>query len=294
MRLHPLLACLIAVSIAGCKRNQVESISAVPANSPSHAQIPAAPNSVIIERDPLAYQHEEEKPVDHLELSRELKSQGEFEDALIQARCALFHEPEDAEALDLVAKLAELNGDRDLAAEALERLSFVEPDDAAPLIRRVRLLIAANRLKEARRVGLEAIDRDGDNPETYQVTGRAYLADEQVGMAIWMFQKAIELSPDHGYALNNLGLAYLRANRDEEALDVLVRAAQLLPHVGYVQNNLGEALRRVFAEAPQLLPRDLEAQLHVQGEKPKYDPEASIWDPCDATEGDSFLLSAEQ
>src|SRR6266851_5344085 len=122
---------------------------------------------------------------------------------------------------ELVAKLAEHKGETSMAIDALERLAYVEPDDAAPLIRRVRLLIAESRVKDARRVGLDAIDRDAENPETYLVTGRAYLADDQVGMAIWMFQKAIELSPDHGYALNNLGFSYLRANRNEEALEVL-------------------------------------------------------------------------
>jgi Flp pilus assembly protein TadD len=226
------------------------------------------------------YEHEEEKPVDHLERARELKAQGNFEEALIQARCALFHEPEDREALDLVAKLAEHEGDITLAIDALERLSYVEPEDAAPQIRRVRLLIAVGRAKDARRAGLDAIDRDAENPETYLVTGRAYLADDQVGMAIWMFQKAIELSPDHGYALNSLGSAYLRANRNEEALEALIRAAQILPHAADVQANLGLALERILAEAAQLSPTDLESQLHVQGDWTKEVPLADSWDLC--------------
>lgn len=295
MRLHLLLAFMTVVSIVGCKRNHPGTVSVNPADSLSRSQVPVAlsPARVEPERDPLAYEHEEEKPVDHLELARELKTQGDFEEALIQARCALFHEPEDREALDLIAKLAEQKGDRSLAIDALERLSYVEPDDAAPLIRRVRMLIADGRVRDARRVGLDAIDRDAENPETYQVTGRAYLADGQVGMAIWMFQKAIELSPDHGYALNNLGFAYLRANRNEEALEVLIRAAQLLPHVAYVQNNLGVALDRVFAEAAQLLPAYLEAQLHAQSDSLGENPWTDSWDRC-ATQADEFPVPAEQ
>ncbi len=295
MRLPLLLALLTVVSIAGCKRNYAgtASVNAADSLSRSQALVAPSPPRVEPERDPLVYEHEEEKPVDHLELARELKAQGDFEEALIQTRCALFHEPEDREALELVAKLAEHKGETSMAIDALERLAYVEPDDAAPLIRRVRLLIAEGRVKDARRVGLDAIDRDAENPETYLVTGRAYLADDQVGMAIWMFQKAIELSPDHGYALNNLGFAYLRANRNEEALEVLIRAAQVLPHVADVQNNLGLALERVFAEAAQLLPTHLEAQLHVQGDSPKEDPLADIWDKC-MTQADEFPLPAEQ
>ncbi len=295
MRRHLLLASVVVVSIAGCKRNRAGTVAvnATDSLSRSPALVAPSPPRVEPERDPLAYDHEEEKPVDHLELARELKTEGDFEEALIQARCAIFHEPEDREALDLIAKLAEHNGDRGLAIDALERLSYVEPDDAAPLIRRVRLLIEVGRVKDARRVALDAIDRDVENPETYLVTGRAYLADDQVGMAIWMFQKAIELSPDHGYAFNNLGFAYLRANRNEEALEALIRAARLLPHVADVQNNLGLALERVFAEATQLSPADLEAQLHAQGDSPKEDSLADNWDPC-STQADEFPLPAEQ
>jgi Flp pilus assembly protein TadD len=279
MRLPLLLALLTLVSVGGCKRNHAGTVSVNAADS-SRSLARVGPSSARVEpeRDPLVYEHEEEKPVDHLELARELKAQGDFEQALIQARCALFHEPEDREALDLVAKLAEHEADLSLAIDALERLSYVEPDDAAPQIRRVRLLTGVGRVRDARRVGLDAIDRDAENPETYLVTGRAYLADDQVGMAIWMFQKAIELSPDHGYALNSLGSAYLRANRNDEALEVLVRAAQVLPHIADVQNNLGLALERVLAEAAQLSPTDLESQLHVQGDWTREVPLADSWD----------------
>ena len=218
MRLLMLLLCLSIVSNGACKRNRAAT-STMP-DSLGHSQptpSPAPATVAEVERDPLAYQHDDEQPADHLQSARDLKAQGEFEDALIQARCALLHEPEDGEALELISQLAELTGDKSLAIDALERLSHLQPDDAAPLIREARLLISLGRLKQARQIAREAIDRDGENPESYQVAGRVYLAADELPGAIAMFQKAVALSPDHAYALNNLGFSYLRANRNQEA-----------------------------------------------------------------------------
>ena len=307
MRLLMLLLCLTIASNGACKRNRAATSTPMP-DSTGHSQpAPPPPPSTLaeLERDPLAYQHEEEQPVDHLQRARDQKAQGDFEDALIQARCALLHEPEDGEALELISQLAELTGDKSLAIDALERLAHLQPDDAAPLIREARLLVSLGRLKQARQIAREAIDRDGENPESYQVAGRTYLAAEELPGAIAMFQKAIALSPEHGYALNNLGFAYLRANRNQEAVDVLTRAAKLLPHLAYVHNNLGVALERVgevqqaklaFARAVELSPTHLKAQLNAQRLEAEQsledDPLTGAWAPFSG-KAEEYPLPAE-
>ena len=306
MRLLMLLLCLSIVSNGACKRNR--GATSTRPDSLGHSQpTPSPPPATVaeVERDPLAYQHDDEQPADHLQAARDLKAQGEFEDALIQARCGLLHEPEDGEALELISQLAELTGDKSLAIDALERLSHLQPDDAAPLIREARLLISLGRLKQARQIAREAIDRDGQNPESYQVAGRAYLAADELSGAIAMFQDAVALSPDHAYALNNLGFAYLRANRNQEAVNVLTRAAKLLPQLAYVQNNLGVALERVgelqqaklaFARAVQLSPTHLKAQLNAQRLEAEQslqgDPLTGAWAPF-ASKAEEYPLPAE-
>src|SRR5262249_37587307 len=115
------------------------------------------------------------------------------------------------------------------------------------------------------------------------------------------FQKAISLSPEHGYALNNLGFAYLRANRNQEAVEVLTRAARLLPQVAYVQNNLGVALERVgdvqqakhaFAKAVELSPTHLKAQRPEAGQSVEEDPLTGAWAPF-ASKAEEYPLPAE-
>jgi tetratricopeptide (TPR) repeat protein len=221
----------------------------------------------------LAFKHDHEGPVSHLDRVRELKSSGDYEGALLEARCALFDDPTDDEALMWIAKLAEQEGERDMAITALARLGRLREDDAAPLIREARLLLAKGDFEKALGVSQDAIDRDPDNPDCYQAAGRAYLAADQPVPAIAMFRKAVQRSPEHGYALNNLGFAYLLTNQNEEALESLVRAAELLPNVPFVQNNLGVALERVgqtekaieaFELAIELSPKYLKAQLNLQ------------------------------
>jgi Flp pilus assembly protein TadD len=103
------------------------------------------------------------------------------------------------------------------------------------------------------------------------VIGRAELAEGDLSGAIASFKKAIELVPDHGYALNNLGYALLRANLNDEAVDVLEHAAEILPNVAYVHNNLGVAYERVgreeeaeaeYTRSASLSPKYVKAQVN--------------------------------
>ena len=282
MRGRALTVSLAALSLAACKQTtsppappaQLRSLPSPERIARTHtvdAPVPLAPQP--IEQDSLAYVHTESAPVDHLERARQLKATGEFEDAVIQARCAIFHDPEDDEALAILGKLAERTRDLSLGIEALERLAAVRREDPAPLIQLARLQMATKNFEAARQTGTRAIERDPENPEGYQVTGRAYLAKGELSAAISTFKRALEISPDHGYVLNNLGLTYLLASQNREALETLSRAAELLPEVAYVQNNLGIALERLgypeeakeaYARAMMLSPEYLKPQLNAK------------------------------
>jgi tetratricopeptide (TPR) repeat protein len=224
-------------------------------------------------RDSIALEHQSGEPENHLKRAGELREIGELEGALLEARRALFHDPRDSEALELIANWAARSGQKKMAAEALHRLAGLYPEDATPLVREARLLLSVGELESAAKVGRQAIERDPDNPGAYQVSGRASLGQGQLAAAIRLFKQVIEIAPDHGYALNNLGYAYLLSGQNEEALEALTRAAELLPDLAYVQNNLGVALERLgrlneamhaFAEAAELSPRYLKAQLNLQ------------------------------
>nr|WP_236673577.1 tetratricopeptide repeat protein [Comamonas sp. JC664] len=160
----------------------------------------------------------------------------------------------------------------DLAVRAYGQLGHVLPLDARPLVRQARLLVSLGRHAEAVDAGEEAVLRNPEYVEAYQVLGRAHLAQGALAAAMLRFQQAVHLNPEHGFALNNLGFTYLRAGEDQKAAEVLAQAAALLPHVAYVHNNLGVAFERLgqqedaraaYATAMHLSPRYVQARVNA-------------------------------
>jgi Flp pilus assembly protein TadD len=219
----------------------------------------------------LALSHEHLSRVNHLARARTLRELGDLAGALTESRRALYDAPEDMESLRTIARLGPLTGQSELAVLALEQLGRVNPEEASPLVQQARLLVSLSRFAEAIRVGEDALSRDPEDPEAYQVLGRAWLASGHLSEAILRFQQAVHLAPENGYALNNLGLAWLRANENARAAEVLARAAGLLPHVAYVHNNLGVAYERLgrteeaqaaYSAATRLSPRYVNARVN--------------------------------
>ncbi|MHB8878857.1 MAG: tetratricopeptide repeat protein [Myxococcaceae bacterium] len=261
MKKRILAACVAALSLAACNEPPVQQkpVAAAPKAKPT--PVPIAENTPVpsfiadagamtqvearpTEPDPLGVAHEHRGKADHLGRARQMKTEGDFAGALAEARRAVFDNPADEEALAMTARFARQTGAKELAAQAYGRLGELRPDDAMPLIAHARVLIALRDFEGAVMVGSEALIRDGQNPEGFQVVGLAYLSAGELKDAISHFEKVIALSPDHGWAQNNLGFALLRANQYERAVEVLTRAAELLPNAATVHNNLGVALER--------------------------------------------------
>ncbi|WAM24250.1 tetratricopeptide repeat protein [Myxococcus sp. NMCA1] len=220
----------------------------------------------------LALPHRHGRRVDHLSRAHLLRDWDDLAGALTECRRAIHDAPDDVAALALAAELAGLTGRTDLAVRAHGQLGRLLPLDARPLVRQARLLVSLGRHAEAVSVGEEAVLRNPEYVEAYQVLGRAHLAQGELAKAMLRFEQAVHLHPEHGYALNNLGLTYLRAGEAQKAADVLVRAAELLPHVAYVHNNLGvaherlgqvEEARAAYAAAMHLSPRYVQARVNA-------------------------------
>ena len=223
--------------------------------------------------EPLGLEHGHAGRVDHVRRAEELRGEGDVEGALTEARRGVFDDREDNDALLQMAELSGRAGQKTLAARAYHELSGLLPDDAVPLIQEARMRVAVGDNQGAKEAAEEAMKRDDENPEVYQVIGRALMNQGLLPGAIASFEQAVELAPDHGYALNNLGFAYLRANENEKAVGVLTRAHDLLPEVAYVANNLGIALERTghmdgatlaYERATELSPGYLKARLNVE------------------------------
>ncbi len=248
-----LVSCCIAVlSFAACQDEfqpvprplPVKQAAAPVVQTPVAAVFDAGKPMVDEPVDVLSLKHDQ-PGVDHLGRAKQLSDDGDRAGALTEAKRAIFSMPVDEEALGFIAGLTSKMGKHDLAAEAYGRLALIRIDDATPLVSQARALVKVKDFGHASLAGRDAIRRDSGNPEAFQAAGLGYLGNGELQNAIFMFTKAIELKPDHGWALNNLGLAYLRANENEKAVEVLTRSAELLPTTAYVHNNLGVALERV-------------------------------------------------
>jgi len=277
MKQKLLIVCFVVLSVAACRKDSPAPAKDSLAVAPSPPSTPSPPTErpppPTKPQDRLALEHQDSEPVDHLARSLELRQLGDKRGALTEAQRALFDDPENGEALTLIANLAESTGKKEIAVEALGRLAKLDEDDARPLEHQSRLLISLKRYDEGVKAGRQAIARDSEDPDAYQVTGRALLAQRELAPAIQMFQRVVELSPDHGYAWNNLGFAYLLASQNEDAVDALTHAAELLPDIAYVQNSLGVALERVgrldeamraFAAATEVSPKYVKAKINLQ------------------------------
>jgi len=288
MRLLALAVPFAALTLAGCSRNA--TVPTPRAERPPRS-VPApvavalpSPDTVhdggmdfdvepVPGPDVVGLAHDHRSRVDHLARSAELRGVGDLEGALTECRRAAFDAPGDEDALRQTATLARLTGKLDLAIESLSRLGRVRSEDPLPLIQEARLLVAKHDDEGALEVAQEALLRDDQSAEAYHLQGQVYLHRRQIKDAIQAFLTAVDLDPNHGYAMNNLGFAYLLANENDKAVDMLARASELLPQVAYVANNLGVALERVgkvdeaklaYARATSLSPKYVKAQLNAR------------------------------
>ncbi|GMT99951.1 hypothetical protein KH5H1_40710 [Corallococcus caeni] len=237
--------------------------------------------------DALALPHTHARRVDHVARAQGLRDLGDLSGAVTELRRALHDDPGATDALAQLGRTARLAGDTKLAIAAYARLGQVEASDAGALVQQARLLVSEGRFAEGVHVGEEALLRDPEDPEVYQVLGRAHLGANELASAILRFQQAVHLDPEHGHALNNLGFAYLRANDNARAVEVLTQAAALLPHVAYVQNNLGVACERLgrleearaaYSAATRLSPRYVQARVNAErvGRVARADPTGQV------------------
>jgi tetratricopeptide (TPR) repeat protein len=244
------------LALGGCKKSPPSTLEAKPPEVPlrAAATVPspevhdagvAALQPPALALPALGLAQVDARPVDHLARARALKDEGDTLESLAEARRHLGDNPEDEDALDMVARAAQALGQNALAAAAFEKLATVRDDDAVPLVQAARMHLALKDAPGAERLASEALGRDGGNVEAYQAMGRAALVEGDLRKAMDYLEQARVLAPSHGWVLNNLGFAYLRANENAEALETLARAAELLPDAAVVQNNLGVALERL-------------------------------------------------
>ncbi|MCI0419552.1 MAG: tetratricopeptide repeat protein [Acidobacteria bacterium] len=120
-------------------------------------------------------------------------------------------------------------------------------DNQLPMLHVARgvALVSLGRLEEARRVLLEAQQRQPNDEIVLHFLGIIALNLRQTEMAVQYLEKALEVLPSYVDAHNNLGAAYTAQGRYAEALPHFEQAAALDPRNSTVYSNLGIVLARL-------------------------------------------------
>jgi len=169
-----------------------------------------------------------------LEQGRRMHSTGRLSDAEQLYRQVLKQDPNNVDALNLLATLA----------------------------------IQINQPQAGEQLALRACQVAPQSPVPCVTVGNARLAMKNINGAIEAFVRALQINPNLPDAFYQLGLAYAQAGRNAEAAGALERACQLAPNMHEAFNNLGVLLTQmgrvgeavmVFRRAAQLRPDIIDA-----------------------------------
>jgi Flp pilus assembly protein TadD len=205
MSKHLLAVPLAAALVVGCQKSpapsppvsrvEVPVPAATPAPAPPIVQAPKPTGAPV---DTLALPRSGPPGVDHLARAEKLRDEGDTAGALVEARRALADDAEDADALELIARLARASQQLTLAAEAYERLGRIDPEDAVSLVQAARMRLAAGNVEAAEALARSAVGRDEQNVEAWQALGRAQLSSGNLPGAIHSLEQARTIDPSHG------------------------------------------------------------------------------------------------
>lgn len=120
----------------------------------------------------------------------------------------------------------------------------IDPDHFKARTNFARLLIEADRLKEAEFQATRAMAIDSSAHVAHRILGRIYRAQGQNEQAITAYKTALACNDRDVWAMNNLGLLRIEEGRYGDALLPLARAVQLRDDIAAFHNNLGVALER--------------------------------------------------
>jgi predicted O-linked N-acetylglucosamine transferase (SPINDLY family) len=154
-------------------------------------------------------------------------------------------EPDHADALHLLGKIADDRGQYALAADYIRQAMAIEPEAAACHNSLGNALLAMGRCEEALASYRRAVELRPGYSEALNNLGAALHGQGKLVEAIACYRTAVEHAPDYLDAINNLGIALQELGRLEESLAWCRRAWQLSPDDVRTQTNLGNALLRL-------------------------------------------------
>jgi predicted O-linked N-acetylglucosamine transferase (SPINDLY family) len=172
-----------------------------------------------------------------------LWQRGRFDEAAATCRAILARQPENADALNLLAAACAQTHRYTEAVEALARAIELRPKDAVLRSNLGNALRAAGNTERALQCYREAIRLQPDYVDAHYNMAVALQGTGQATAAEKAYQEALMLNPSHAAALYNLGNLQRAAGRPREAAASYERALAASPRLVQALNNLGTLLQ---------------------------------------------------
>lgn len=226
-----------------------------------------------------------------VELARVHFARNALKEATLELQPALSNSYTLRPALQLVAQMAQRNGQLDMAASVARRASalpraFDWPDPVLRDVQRLRVdrarlaeqaneHLQQNRLSEAQLALQKLLDSFPGDPEGLLLLGRLHFVQKRCAEAEADFKRHLAARPDSLNGLVQLGLALQCQQRWPDAVAVLERVVQLKPDFAQAHMNLGHARSkagdspgaiRAYREALRCSPGDINAHMALAEE----------------------------
>jgi Flp pilus assembly protein TadD len=206
-------------------------------------------------------------------------------------RQILAHDPNHADALQMLGVLANQAGRADEASRLIQRSIEIAPGRAGYYSNLGLVLAGQRKWQDAVAAFEKSIDLQPGLANAQNNLGNVLKELGRVDEAGHAYCQAIAIQPDHADALNNLGNIYQERQQPAEAIAAYQRALELKPEFVEAQVALGSTLLLAgdFARGWPAY----EARWKAAGRSPNRGFAQPIWDGSDLM-GKSILLHAEQ
>jgi tetratricopeptide (TPR) repeat protein len=177
----------------------------------------------------------------HVQLARQLKSEGKLEEAAASYRQALHFDAANFQAHNNLGNIFQDQGKREEAAACFQRALRLNPDYALAHYNLGNLL--GEQLEEAIACYQRAIRLKPDFFQAHNNLGNVYKFQGRLNEALACYRHTLALNPSYCEAHNNLGFVLQEQGKLEEAMTCYRQALCLEPDYVEAHNNLGLALQ---------------------------------------------------
>lgn len=160
----------------------------------------------------------------------ELEQSGNREEAERIYRDVLKHDPDNVDALRLLAGLATAQNEHRDAEVLLRRALELAPDFGRAMADLVVNLVEQEKIDDALEFAAKLIRIGADNPDSYLLMGNACAAAGKYDDAIAAYEKALSIAPTHPGALSGLAHNLKTVGRYDEAIETYRRCIAANPY----------------------------------------------------------------